>query len=46
VIEPAQELPLAKGIFSGLNIRVEDDRDADVGPIDSEESSKPRKRPT
>jgi uncharacterized protein YjbI with pentapeptide repeats len=46
VIETAQVLPLAKGVFAGLNIRVEDDQDADVGPIDSEESSKPRKRPT
>jgi uncharacterized protein YjbI with pentapeptide repeats len=46
VIESAQVIPLAKGVFAGLNIRVEDDREADVGPMDSEESSKPRKRPT
>ena len=46
VIESAQVIPLASGVFAGLNIRVEDDREADVGPMDSEESSKPRKRPS
>jgi uncharacterized protein YjbI with pentapeptide repeats len=44
VIETAQVLPLAHGVFAGLNIRVEDDRDADVEPMDSRESSKPRPR--
>jgi hypothetical protein len=29
VIDSAQVLPLAKGIFAGLNIRVEDERDDD-----------------
>src|ERR1700678_2774005 len=45
VIERSQVIPLAEGVFAGLNIRVEDDREADVGSVDSEESSKPRKRP-
>jgi uncharacterized protein YjbI with pentapeptide repeats len=43
VIETAQVVPLANGVFAGLNIRVEDDRDA-VGSMDGQESSKPRKR--
>ncbi len=43
VIETAQVLPLANGVFAGLNIRVEDDREA-VGSMDGDESSKPRKR--
>ena len=30
VIDSAQVLPLAKGVFAGLNIRVEDDRETDV----------------
>ncbi len=30
VIDGTQVLPLAKGIFAGLNIRVEDDREPDV----------------
>jgi uncharacterized protein YjbI with pentapeptide repeats len=46
VIETAQVLPLANGVFAALNVRVEDDRDADVGAMTSEVSSKPRKRPT
>jgi uncharacterized protein YjbI with pentapeptide repeats len=46
VIDSAQVLPLAQGVFAGLNIRVEDDREADVGPIAGEEPSRPRKRPT
>jgi hypothetical protein len=46
VIESAQVIPLATGVFAGLNIRVEDDREADAGPVKSEESSKSRKRPT
>jgi uncharacterized protein YjbI with pentapeptide repeats len=45
VIETAQVLPLANGVFAALNIRVEDDREADVGPMASEESAKPRNRP-
>jgi uncharacterized protein YjbI with pentapeptide repeats len=32
VIDSAQVLPLAKGIFAGLNVRIEDDRDIDVRP--------------
>jgi uncharacterized protein YjbI with pentapeptide repeats len=39
VIETAQVLPLANGVFAALNIRVEDDREVDVGPTDGEESS-------
>jgi uncharacterized protein YjbI with pentapeptide repeats len=46
VIESAQVLPLATGVFAGLNIRVEADRDADAGSMDAEEPSKPRKRRT
>jgi uncharacterized protein YjbI with pentapeptide repeats len=46
VIESGQVIPLAKGVFAGLNIRVEDDRETDVGPMDSEESPNPRKRPS
>ena len=30
VIDSAQVLPLAKGVFAGLNIRVEDDRETDA----------------
>jgi uncharacterized protein YjbI with pentapeptide repeats len=44
VIETPQVLPLAHGVFAGLNIRVEDDRDADLRPMDREDSSNPRKR--
>lgn len=46
VIETAQILPLAYGVFAALNIRVEDDRDADVGPTASEKLSKLGKRRT
>ena len=46
VIETAQVLPLANGVFAGLNIRVEDDREVALGSLDSEGSSKPRKRHT
>jgi uncharacterized protein YjbI with pentapeptide repeats len=46
VIETAQVLPLARGVFAALNIRVEDDRGTDAGPLDIEASSQPRKRPT
>jgi uncharacterized protein YjbI with pentapeptide repeats len=44
VIEAGQILPLAHGVFAGLNIRVEDDRDADVGLMDRGDSSKSGKR--
>jgi uncharacterized protein YjbI with pentapeptide repeats len=46
VIESSQVIPLAEGVFAGLNIRVEDDREADVGSADSEESSKRESVPT
>ena len=39
VIDSAQVLPLSKGVFAGLNIRVEDNREADVGPMAGEEPS-------
>jgi hypothetical protein len=43
VIESAQVIPLAYGVFAALNIRVEDDRDADVGTVASEELSRKRR---
>jgi uncharacterized protein YjbI with pentapeptide repeats len=46
VIETAQVLPLARGLFAALNIRVDDDRETDAGPLDSEALSQTRKRPT
>jgi uncharacterized protein YjbI with pentapeptide repeats len=46
VIESAQVLPLAKGVFVGLNIRVEDDRETDVRLLARDASPKSSKRPT
>ena len=46
VIESTQVLPLAKGVFAGLNIRVEDDRETDVRPMARDASPKSSKRPT
>jgi uncharacterized protein YjbI with pentapeptide repeats len=46
VIDGAQVLPLAKGVFAGLNIRVEDDRDADIRPPARDASPKSPNRPT
>jgi uncharacterized protein YjbI with pentapeptide repeats len=40
VIESAQVLPLATGVFAGLNIRVDDDREAGVGTPSRGGSSK------
>jgi uncharacterized protein YjbI with pentapeptide repeats len=33
VIESTQVLPLAQGVFAGLNIRVEDDRETEGRPL-------------
>jgi uncharacterized protein YjbI with pentapeptide repeats len=46
VIDSAQVLPLAQGIFAGLNIRITDDRETDV--LSPEENAKPKSpsRPT
>ena len=46
VIDSRAGAPTGQGVFAGLNIRVEDDREADVGPMAGEEPSRPRKRPT
>jgi uncharacterized protein YjbI with pentapeptide repeats len=46
VIDSAQVLPLAQGVFGGLNIRVEDDRETDVRPLARGASPKPPNRPT
>jgi uncharacterized protein YjbI with pentapeptide repeats len=44
VIDTAQVLPLAKGVFAGLNIRVEDDPEAELGSTGTKEPPKPRRR--
>jgi uncharacterized protein YjbI with pentapeptide repeats len=46
VIDSAQVLPLAKGIFAGLNIRIEDDREAEVPLLARNTKPKSRTRPT
>jgi uncharacterized protein YjbI with pentapeptide repeats len=46
VIESTQVLPLAKGVFAGLNIRVEDDRETDRRPLAIDASPKSSKRPS
>lgn len=46
VIDSAQVLPLAKGIFAGLKIRIEDDRETDVPPLARDAKPKTRSRPT
>ena len=46
VIESTQVLPLAKGVFAGLNIRVEDDREFDVRLLAGDASPKSSKRST
>jgi uncharacterized protein YjbI with pentapeptide repeats len=46
VIDSAQVLPLAKGVFAGLNIRIEDDRETDVRHLARGASPKTPKRPT
>ena len=46
VIDSAQVLPLAKGIFAGLKIRIEDDRETDVRPLARDAKPKTRSRPT
>ena len=46
VIDSTQVLPLAEGIFAGLNIRVEDDRDRDIQLMDQDASPKTPNRPT
>ena len=42
VIDSAQVLPLAKGIFAGLHIRIDDDRESDLRP--SAGSAPPKSR--
>jgi hypothetical protein len=46
VIDSTQVLPLAKGVFASLNIRVEDDRETDVRLLEREASPKSTNRPT
>jgi uncharacterized protein YjbI with pentapeptide repeats len=46
VIDSAQVLPLAKGVFAGLNIRVEDDRETDVRLLARDTSPTSPNRPT
>lgn len=46
VIDSTQVLPLAKGVFAGLNIRVEDNRETDVRLLARGASPKSPKRPT
>jgi uncharacterized protein YjbI with pentapeptide repeats len=38
VIDSAQVLPLAKGVFAGLNIRIEDERETDVRLLERDAS--------
>jgi uncharacterized protein YjbI with pentapeptide repeats len=46
VIDSTQVLPLAKGICAGLNIRIEDDREADLRPLAGKAQQKSPRRPT
>ena len=46
VIDSAQVVPLAKGVFGGLNIRVEDDRETDARVLARDASPNPPNRPS
>jgi uncharacterized protein YjbI with pentapeptide repeats len=46
VIDSTQVLPLAKGVFAGLNIRIDDDRESDLRPLAGNAQPTSPSRPT